>query len=1177
MITRCLRACGVGTLRRQLMLGVAVVHAILMALFVWDVSARQWALLAQHQEDEAQALARSMASAAAPWLAARDVVGLQEMVAAQSGTPALRFAMIVDCGGRVLAHTDTARIGQYVQGMDRCADVARGPLTTTLASSPEQVDVAAHAVLAGRAVGWVRLGLAGGQTAAEFRHVVRDALAYTLAAIAVGGLLAWWIAGRLTQRLQELQSVADAVQAGDVARRVAIDGDDEAAHLGRAFNTMLDSLAASRATLAAHEQRWLMALEASGLGVWDWHVPSGKVYYSAAWKTMLGHAEDEIGDRLDEWSQRVHPDDIAGCLADLDRHFRGETPVYRNEHRVRAQDGSWRWILDQGMVFERTADGRPLRVVGTHTDTTTRRALEQSVRDREAQLSAERDLFVGGPVAVLVWRASAGWPIPYASPNVHNVFGYTAAQMQAPGFQYASCVHPADLPRVVDEVGAYVSDPARAHWEQTYRIVWPDGSVHWMYDFTVAERDEDGRIQRLRGYVMDVTARHELEEAMRDSEARALQIIENAPVSMLVVDRQGRIVRVNGPTEALFGHARGDMIGQPIELLLPEAHRDAHRQACSGYMHDPTPRTMGRHRDLHGRRRDGSLFSAEISLAPMPAQGSVQVIASVVDVTERRALEAELRTHRDHLEELVCVRTAELVAARDEAQRLARAKSQFLANMSHEIRTPMNAVLGFSRMGVRDNAGRACQGTFERIHEAGTYLLTIINDILDFSKLDAGKLVIEQRAFRLPSVLDNASSLLAEAARHKQLRYLTRTDADVPEWVTGDAMRVQQILVNLLSNAVKFTERGEVCLQVTREGAAVCFHITDTGIGMSAEQLERLFTPFEQVDASTTRRHGGTGLGLAISRELAHRLGGEIEVRSAPGQGSTFTLRLPLASALPPPHAEAHAGALSGPRLPGLKVLAAEDVAANRLVLEDLLVHEGAEVVFADNGLAALDRVAEAGAQGFDVVLMDVQMPVMDGYESARRLAQVAPGMPVVGLTAHATAEERQRCFDAGMLDHVGKPVDANELVAAIRRVVGAGPAGRAPQPGDGEKDEAAAARHAARASVPIDWPALLAQFGGRQEFIGRLVSTAHASLAPLPERLRALAQAADAAGIRQVAHNVKGLAGTLMAGDLHGAALQCEASARAGAPDAAAQATALAESVDRVVHALAARAGRPA
>jgi len=415
---------------------------------------------------------------------------------------------------------------------------------------------------------------------------------------------------------------------------------------------------------------------------------------------------------------------------------------------------------------------------------------------------------------------------------------------------------------------------------------------------------------------------------------------------------------------------------------------------------------------------------------PATATGMTQ------DVTETRRAQLALQEHQARLEETVAERTSELVAARNEAQRLARTKSEFLANMSHEIRTPLNAVLGFAQIGVHDSTERPTRAAFARIRDAGEHLLGVINDVLDISKLEAGKVRTETRPFQLTHVVVNASNLVAGAAAEKGLAYRVDQSPDVGDWVMGDAQRVQQILVNLLTNAVKFTERGEVRLRATREGDLITLEVIDTGIGMTAEQMQRLFRPFEQADSSSTRRFGGSGLGLAISNNLAALMGGEIRAASTAGKGSAFTLRLPLpATTAAPSKPCAHA---AGNRLAGVRVLAAEDAEGNRLVLEHMLELEGAHVTFAEDGRQALDRLQERGADAYDVVLMDIQMPRMDGYEATRRIRSLAPELPVIGLTAHALLEERRRCLDAGMVEHLSKPVDLEDLVTAIRTHIGA-------------------------------------------------------------------------------------------------------------------------------------------
>jgi CheY-like chemotaxis protein/HPt (histidine-containing phosphotransfer) domain-containing protein len=486
-----------------------------------------------------------------------------------------------------------------------------------------------------------------------------------------------------------------------------------------------------------------------------------------------------------------------------------------------------------------------------------------------------------------------------------------------------------------------------------------------------------------------------------------------------------------------------------------------------------------------------------------------------------------------------------------------------------------------ARIGARDSAGRSSHETFVRIQDSGAHLLGVINDILDFSKIDAGKLAVERRPFALAGAIDNAVAFVGGTAQQKGLAFETAVAADLPEWVAGDAQRLQQILVNLLSNAVKFTERGEVRLRVAGEGGDIYFKVVDTGIGMTAEQAARLFQPFEQADSSTTRRYGGTGLGLAISQNLARLMGGEISADCAPGVGCSFTLRLPLPVAAP--DLAARTGPVGGERrLAGLRLLAAEDVEVNRLILEDLLIHEGAHVIFAGDGQQALDRLEEAGVSAFDAVLMDVQMPVMNGLEATRRLREIAPALPVIGLTAHALAEERDNCLAAGMAEHVTKPIDPDLLVAAILRH--ARPDGPIPSPAFPFKGKAGEgmgpASSAPVAAVPpaptvaaslVEWQALLAQYSGREAFVAKLATIALDSQRETPAKLRTAAEQGDLKDVAFIAHSLKGVGGNLMAPAVRDLAARTEIAARQDDPSVAELAAELATQVDDLLAELAA------
>lgn len=550
---------------------------------------------------------------------------------------------------------------------------------------------------------------------------------------------------------------------------------------------------------------------------------------------------------------------------------------------------------------------------------------------------------------------------------------------------------------------------------------------------------------------------------------------------------------------------------------------------------------------------------AESSVPVRQMDGTLLWTAHLRDITTEKNVELELKQHRDELASLVAARTTELEQAVLRAEHADRAKSDFLSNMSHEIRTPLNAVIGMAVIGLRDPLAAPAQRYLGQIHDSGQLLLALVNDILDFAKVEAGKFTIDCQPARLQHLIRRVAEMSGHRAESKGLKFELLCQDDLPEIILTDELRLTQVLINLLGNAIKFTDKGYVRLRIQHvagtTGAWLICSVEDSGIGMTPEQVSRLFRPFIQGDTSTSRRFGGTGLGLSISKSIVELLGGSIEVASAAGTGSCFTARLPLVPPDPAQLAAFQAVAPSGMeasklpdgvRLKGLRILAAEDDPVNRAVLHGLLEQEGAVFRIAEDGMAAL-ALLETDRTAFDVFLCDIQMPGLNGYETTQKALQLAPGLPVIGLTAYALPEERKRCLAAGMRERVTKPIDIDVLVQMIRQQVGS------LHPTTGATDVTAPSSEQTvvtkvTTAEPLPLPdasvldmALLTRRLKKPAVIHRILQQMLDHHAETPSRLRQLQTAGDIETLQRLVHSLRGVAGNLAAMEVHDTATALE------------------------------------
>ncbi|MGE3913765.1 MAG: PAS domain S-box protein, partial [Chloroflexota bacterium] len=728
-------------------------------------------------------------------------------------------------------------------------------------------------------------------------------------------------------------------------------------------------------------------------------------------------------------------------------------PHFEMIHRVNRADGSPCWVLSRGRVIERAEDGSPLRMIGTQRDMTANRAAEEQLRLQAAALDHAAN------AVMIVDRAGK---IVWVNPAFTTLTGYSAEEAigQTPAMLHADGHAGASEP----SMRALLAEGRVWHGELQVRR--KDGTVFTDETMVTPVRDERGEITHYIGIKQDISNRKAAEAHLAASRDFLQHVLDAVADPVFVKDDQYRWLLGNAAYWDFHKLSPGWMLGKTVYDLCPPALADSFTSQDALVMRTgETSETQETINDGLGRTRTVLTKKSRLT----DADGRSVLVGIVRDITERQRAEEDLARANRELE-AAAERARELAVAASAAD---RAKSEFLAAMSHEIRTPMNGVIGMISL-LLDTSLTAEQHEYaETIRASAEALLIIVNDILDFSKIEAGRLAIESQPFTLPDLMHEVADLLGPEARRRRLALTVQIDPALPVEVTGDAGRVRQVLLNLAANALKFTPSGQVtltasCAQRGDMPAQIVIAVEDTGIGIAPEQLGRLFERFSQADASTTRKYGGTGLGLAISRQLVELMGGVIGVQSQPGKGSRFWFSVPLqpcrpeAASLPdtaPANAEytasshtasPHAAsppqgdtATPRPREQDAsgqpRILLVEDNRVNQRVATRMIERLGLAVDVASNGREALTAV---GQRQYDLVLMDCQMPELDGYAATAAIrATETPAsrrLPIVAMTAAAMQGDRERCMAAGMDDYLSKPISRGSLEAALSRWLGA-------------------------------------------------------------------------------------------------------------------------------------------
>jgi adenylate cyclase len=765
-----------------------------------------------------------------------------------------------------------------------------------------------------------------------------------------------------------------------------------------------------------YADRASLVIEAASEGMYDWDIQGNELWVSDRLNELFGFADGDL--RSTAWFDKVEPE-FRELYADATRrHFRGDTDRLECEYQVRDASGVLRWVSDRGRAI-RDESGRAIRLVGAIEDITRRRQTEEELR-----ISEERYALSAAASNEGVYDLDLESGEVYYSPRLLSLMDLTDVEMVTPE-HWLERVHPDDRPAYEAAMRDHVRGDTD-HMEIDYRYLSGAGEWKWARQRGLAARHDDGRAYRLAGSTGDITETVRLQHELERTRQQLQDAMESMSEGLVLFDADDRILLCNSKYREYYvagaGNDVADLVrpGTSFETIIRQAFR------------------RGMFPDLD--EDEDTWIESRLSRRRSMVQQRLELLQNTgmwLQINERRTSEGGVVSIYTDVTELK-QRELELGQARDEAEAATAAKSEFLANMSHELRTPLNAIIGLTEMLIEDAEDGGVDDHLEplgRVKRAGTHLLHLINEILDLSKIEAGKMEIVEEQVELGPLLADVAQTAETLAAQNSNELQVEIGDDLGQ-IHGDTVRIRQIALNLISNACKFTEVGSVALRADRvpgpDGDELHVAVQDSGIGISAEQIDRLFRDFSQADSSMSRRFGGTGLGLAISRRLARMMGGDIRVESTIGVGSTFTMVLPYrtAASVSATVGQVRPSEAAGLIGDGATVLVIDDDATSRDLVRRVLVAEGFDVISASGATDGLER---ARAVRPDLITLDVVMPGTDGWDLLRRL-KADPDLSDIPVVMLTVCDEPAKGFALGASEYLSKPLRRDDLRAVLAR-----------------------------------------------------------------------------------------------------------------------------------------------